>query len=83
MKDYYEVNRRKKASYLYYGLITAAFAGFTIVWGILSAVRREALGIVLTCFIAAAFWVVSTIMSLYVFYDANRATLKSDNIDSE
>lgn len=78
MKDYYEPSHRKKSSYLYYGLITAALACFSVVWGILSAVRGESLSIVITCFIGAVFWAAAALLSLYVFYDANRSSIASD-----
>ncbi len=76
-------NYKKRISYLYYGLITSALAGFMLVWGILSAVRGEGLWVIVTSFIAAAVWCVTAAMSLYVYYDANRSTISSDNIDSE
>lgn len=79
MKDYYEINRHKKASYLYYGLITAALAGFSFVFGVLSAVRGDTLFIVVTSFAAAVLWCLSAFVSFYIFYIANRAVLRADD----
>ncbi len=83
MKDYYETNKQKKTSYLYYGLITAALTGLTLVSGVLSAIRNEGLPIVLTSFGAAIFWGAAAFISFYVFYSANRSSIASDNIDNE
>lgn len=83
MKDYYETNKRKKTAYLYYGLITAALTGLTLVSGVLSAIRGEGLPIVLTSFGAAIFWGAAAFISFYVFYNANRSSIASDNINNE
>lgn len=83
MKDYYEISRRKKTAYLYYGLIASALAGFTLVCGVLSAIRGEGLPIVLTSFGAAIFWGAAAFISFHVFYSANRSSIASDNINNE
>ncbi len=83
MKDYFEKRYRKKKSYLYYGLVTAAIAAAMLVWGILSAVRGDGFAIAAISFIAAAVWGITSGLSLYVYYDANRSGLQSDDDTSD
>lgn len=83
MKDYFDKSQQKKKSYLYYGLITAALACAMLVWGILSAVNEKGFWIAAVSFISAAVWGVTAGLSLYVYYDANRTVLKSDDGENE
>ncbi len=83
MNVFFEKSHQKKKSYLYYGLITAALAGAMLVWGILSAVRGDGFWLAAVSFISAAVWGVTAGLSLYVYYDANRTVLKSDDGENE
>lgn len=82
MKEYYETKRMKSTSYLYYGLVAAAFAALMIVAGILSVVRGTGLWVTVTSFASAVVWGFTSFLSLYVFYSDNRTDLNSDKLDS-
>ncbi|MDE5577470.1 MAG: hypothetical protein K2J11_08800 [Oscillospiraceae bacterium] len=82
MKDYFETKKRKSSSYLYYGLIAAGLTALMIVAGILSLVRVESLGVVITAFVSALLWGGTSFLSLYVFYTDNRAQFDRDTLDS-
>lgn len=82
MKDYFETKSRKSASYLYYGLIAAGLTALMIVAGILSLVRVESLGVVITAFVSALLWGATSFLSLYVFYSDNRSEFDRDKLDS-
>lgn len=83
MKEYFEEKRKKKASYLYYGLAASAMTTLTVTAGILSAVRGESVQIIASSFAAAAVWCFTAVLSFYIFYDANRAAFKSDGLDND
>lgn len=82
MKDYFETKSIKSASYLYYGLIAAGLTALMIVAGILSLVRVESLGVVITAFVSALLWGSTSFLSLYVFYSDNRTEFDRDKLDS-
>ena len=82
MKDYYDTKKRKSMSYFYYGLVAAGFAALMIVAGILSVARGTGLWVTVTSFVSAAVWGFTSFVSLYVFYNDNRAELNSDKLDS-
>jgi len=82
VSNHFESKRRKKGSYLYYGIITAVIAAAMLMWGILSAVKGENVWSIIVSFIAAAVWGGTAAISFYVYRDANKAMLTSDSDDS-
>lgn len=82
MKDYFETKKWKSTPYFYYGLVSAGLTALMIVEGILSLVRVESLGVVITAFVSALLWGGTSFLSLYVFYSDNRAAFDHSTFDS-
>lgn len=72
---------RKHTAYLYLGLISAGIALVMFFMAVVSTIRSESAGVLVTGYAAGVLWGVAAAAALYVHYRANRSDL--DRLDDD
>lgn len=67
---------KKHTAYLYLGLISAGIALVMFFISVVSTVRGESIGVLITGYASGVLWGVAAAAALYVYYKANRADLE-------
>lgn len=67
---------KKHTAYLYLGLISAGIALVMFFISVVSTIRGESIGVLITGYASGVLWGVAAAAALYVYYKANRADLE-------